>query len=152
MTQDFIKIWHDSSIGDVNFRNSFKCDNQSSTCSFYPLCTDQNKTNCYPFVSTLNPGLYHFETVGAKGCGQYGGNGARAVGDIKIFKPLKLYLFVGTMHGFNGGGKSTLNDNNGGGSSDIRLLDTSSSDTSIQKKSLISRIIVAAGGGGVPHG
>lgn len=77
----------------------------------------------------------------------YGGCGAIVSGYIGVNPGEKLYIFVGSTNGYNGGGKGTGgfitynnpgSSRNGGGASDIRLNGTN----------LSNRIIVAGAGGG----
>ena len=85
-------------------------------------------------------GKYYIETLGAKGGGDKGGNGAKAAGEIVLKRGTILTIEVGgrggrDTSGYNGGGKGWQG---GGGATDIRVGGTGSGN----------RIIVAGGGGG----
>ena len=72
---------------------------------------------------------------GAQGQGGYGGYGGKTSATVNVTSGETLYIYVGGMSGYNGGG---LGNRYGGGASDIRQ----------SGKALSNRIIVAGGGGG----
>jgi predicted outer membrane repeat protein len=110
----------------------------------------------------LLPGVYRVEAWGGQGgdmCAGWtgrGGRGGYTAGDILVYNPLELFIYVGgagrgygcgTPHngGWNGGGNCwSGGSSGGGGASDIRVVGGAWNDVT----SLRNRIMVAAGGGG----
>lgn len=112
----------------------------------------------YTFTAPAN-GTYKLQVWGAQGgyrsSSTYAGKGGYSIGNVKLTKGTKLYVYVGgqggntssltsgvVAGGYNGGGYR-YGYKGGGGATDIRLK----SGTWNNSTSLLSRIIVAGGGG-----
>lgn len=125
------------------------------------------------FIVPVN-GTYKLEVWGAEGGRSYstghgwnnGGAGGYSVGNIKLDKGTKIYIYVGqrgayepttlsygfTPGGWNGGGNggnraANERGGSGGGATDISIYGDTTTDWN-QENHLYSRVIVAGGGGG----
>jgi len=128
------------------------------TCIYFSA-TAKSQTSTYNYTGNYQTyivpnGAYYigFNVIGASGNSDlnnksYGGLGATVSGILQVSPGQMLYLYVGSMNGYNGGGKGCsaytaynflVQSQNGGGASDIRMINTS----------LTNRVVVAGGGGG----
>ena len=115
-----------------------------------------NYSGSYNVYTATVPGYYFVETYGAQG-----GNGSSSPmltyggyssGYVYLNNGDKLYTYVGSSSGYNGGGTGYCSTANGGGATDIRYFgSTTPSSTDLVWNSTLglnSRIMVAGGGGG----
>lgn len=86
--------------------------------------------------------LIKVDASGAQGqsgnAGSSGGLGARAQATIAVTPGETLYIYVGGLNGYNGGGTGYSTYGNGGGASDVRQSGNGTGN----------RVVVAGGGGG----
>lgn len=99
----------------------------------------------------------HLTAIGAKGGGNYGGDGAKISADIPVIPGSLLYANVGGNGETVGSSSSAVGGYNGGGNTGTRMNTSGSgsagsgggaSDVRLDANNLATRILVAGGGGG----
>ncbi len=143
---------------NIDFAN-YKIENKEKTfCNLY-FKKEEYKfeyTGSEQEFNVPKDGYYQIELWGASANNTEKRNGAGAYtsGIINLEKEEIMYIYVGGMKGYNGGGiqKPTeshmANEGCGGGATDIRLKNGLWNNS----VGLSSRIMVAAGGGSLSHG
>ena len=101
-----------------------------------------DKNVSYETFEAPENGIYTFELWGASSY-PISGKGAYTKGDLYLNKGEKVYIYLGSTMGANGGGSARNETIFGGGATDIRLVNGEWNS----QESLASRIMVAAGGG-----